>query len=176
MNYDKSELQGTEAEQLYKKIAIKNGYEIINSTIHENRNKHVDFIVRKDTITFTVDVKSLKRINSTDKYVDDSLICIELQNVNGGIGWLYGSEDKLAFFLREGICTVNREDVKNLFTTLNIDLTVPSIQSNRNKKKHIIYDRSQWAMKYNPEKMNDDRIIYILKEELLSLPHEIWSI
>jgi len=180
MNYTQSELQGTEAEKLYKQVAMNNGYLIIDATVHENKNKHIDFIVKKEKDTnnesFTVDVKSLKKINRSDKNIDDSLICIELQNVSGGTGWLYGKEDKLAFFIQEGICTISRLDLLNLFNTLNIDLNVKSMQSTKNKKVHTIYDRSQWRMKYDQSKFNNDRFIYITKAELLSLKHTIWSI
>jgi len=50
------------------------------------------------------------------------------------------------------------------------------MQSTKNKKVHTIYDRSQWRMKYDQSKFNNDRFIYITKAELLSLKHTIWSI
>jgi hypothetical protein len=50
-------------------------------------------------LSFKVDVKELKRINRSDANVNQNFHYLEIKNVNGRNGWVYGEADYFAFEL-----------------------------------------------------------------------------
>ena len=71
---------------------------------------HVDFwwdSPRKGKIG--VDVKGVKKNNRRDNRYDDKIHWLELQNVNGNPGWLYGKAEYIAFMTFSKILFVKRE-------------------------------------------------------------------
>ena len=165
--YAKSVKHGLKAEEKFKRIATTKNFNVQNSTIYQNKIKHIDFILCKNSenglYKRTVDVKGVKKINSE---FTDKLIFIELQNNNGGTGWLYGDVDGFAFEMMDGsFILVNRIDLVAKVESL-IDVNKPSITTVTKKQPYVIYDRKPWD--------NDDRIVLITQQDLLSLKHSKW--
>lgn len=74
------------------------GGECEKSTRYEDMFQHIDFwwdSPKKGRIG--VDVKGVKKKNRKDKEVDDSIHWVEIQNVKGNKGWIYGDAEYIAF-------------------------------------------------------------------------------
>ena len=68
------------------------------STPKEDRFQHVDFwwdSPKKGRIG--IDVKGIKKKNRNDSEYDDTIHWIEIKNVNGENGWIYGNSEYIAF-------------------------------------------------------------------------------
>jgi len=48
-------------------------------------------------IDIKIDVKAMKKINRTDETPNENIHYVEIKNVNGDKGWLYGDADYFAF-------------------------------------------------------------------------------
>ena len=57
------------------------------------------------------DVKGLKKQRRTDESPDQSIHWVEIKNVNGKDGWLYGDADFISFELQEYWVIVSRSDL-----------------------------------------------------------------
>lgn len=77
------------------------GGECVKSSKREDMFKHIDFFWIKDDHKISFDVKACKKGNRKDSDVDDQINWIEIQNIRGNPGWIYGKEDYVAF------CTLN---------------------------------------------------------------------
>lgn len=83
------------------------------STKNEDMFDHIDFwwdSPRKGRIG--IDVKGIKKSNRKDKIVDDSIHWIEIQNVRGNPGWIYGKSEYIAFRTFEKILFVKLVDLQ----------------------------------------------------------------
>lgn len=68
------------------------------STKEEDMYHHIDFwwnSPKKGEIG--IDVKGVKKKNRKDKEVDDTIHWVEIQNVKGNKGWIYGDAEYIAF-------------------------------------------------------------------------------
>lgn len=77
------------------------------STLKEDMRDHVDFwwdSPKKGRIG--VDVKGIKKKSRQDKEVDDTIHWIELLNVQGNPGWIYGKSTYIAFRTKKNILFV----------------------------------------------------------------------
>ena len=52
-------------------------------------------------ISYKFDVKGLKKIKRNNDEVDENFHYIEIKNVNGNLGWLYGQADYFVFELKK---------------------------------------------------------------------------
>ena len=102
---------GENAEQLFIVLAVKSGWKISASSKDENIDEHWDFLIEKDKESFKVEVKSKKRINRSDKDEQIALIWVELRNVKGDTGWLFGKADLIAFEKEKSFIFVKRLDL-----------------------------------------------------------------
>ena len=68
-------------------------------------------MIEKDENIFKVEVKSKKRINRSDKDEQNELIWVELRNVRGKTGWLFGKADLIAFEKEKSFLFVKRLDL-----------------------------------------------------------------
>lgn len=76
----------------------------------EDMFEHIDFwwdSPRKGRLG--IDVKGVKKNNRKDSRYDDKIHWLELQNVNGNPGWLYGKAEYIAFMTFSKILFVRRE-------------------------------------------------------------------
>jgi hypothetical protein len=152
------------ATVIFLKEAKAREWTVVKASRAEDIKEHWDWKLLKNDNTLKVDIKSLKRIDST-KEPDDSMICLEYTNVNGDIGWLRGKADYIAFLLKEGYIFVPRQillDYSNTVINWNGKLT----PSPKTKLPHTIYQRSQWDRK--------DIVAYITKKELISISTAMW--
>lgn len=89
--------RGEKAEELFAKIARKSGWQVSPSSKDENIDEHWDFQITKGEEHFKVEVKSAKRIDRRDANAQIDYTWVELQNVRGKVGWLFGKADLIAF-------------------------------------------------------------------------------
>lgn len=90
---DKERGQAVEAE--FVATAKAKGYTVEESSIEVDRKDHIDYYITKNGVTKSVDIKSIRGVGSgRDK---NEYTWIELQNVNGRRGWLYGKQDLIVF-------------------------------------------------------------------------------
>tara|TARA_R110000822_G_scaffold3036_9_gene13876 strand:+ start:1103 stop:1627 length:525 start_codon:yes stop_codon:yes gene_type:complete len=90
---DKERGQAVEAE--FVATAIAKGYTVEESSVEVDRKDHIDYYITKNSVTKSVDVKSIRGVGiGRDK---NEYTWIELQNVNGRHGWVYGNQDMIVF-------------------------------------------------------------------------------
>ena len=78
------------------------------ATIKQDIHEHWDVI---DVMGLKYDVKGMKKYRRSDDKPTDRLHWIELRNVNGKNGWLYGNADIIAFETRKWWLLVERKDL-----------------------------------------------------------------
>ncbi len=96
--------RGKTVEQQFASILSGAVFATIKQDIHE----HWDVM---DEMGVKYDVKGMKKYRRSDDKPTDRLHWIELRNVNGDDGWLYGLADVIAFETRKWWVMVNREDL-----------------------------------------------------------------
>jgi hypothetical protein len=84
-----------------------------SSTKSEDINKHFDLTINCKKY----DVKGLKKINRVDTMPNEQYHWIELKNVNGKLGWLYGEADYFAFELNEYWLIVDKLKLQELIAS-----------------------------------------------------------
>lgn len=92
-----SSREGHEAEMRFEDYAKKKGYVVTPSTKKENKYDHIDFFLEGKTGTVSIDLKARKRTSRKDKKFNDDWIWLEIKNVQGREGWLYGKADFIVF-------------------------------------------------------------------------------
>jgi len=80
---------------------------------------HTDFIIRKSRQNLRVDVKGQKSVETL------GFIWVELKNVIGKKGWLYGSADAIAFETPVMFIVVPRESLARLVEANIVDKILP---------------------------------------------------
>lgn len=86
-----------------------------NATKYQDINEHWDI-----KINYKIDVKGLKKINRNDSDVNENIHFLEILNVQGKLGWLYGSEvDYFAFELKKYWIVVEKMALQK-FVTENV--------------------------------------------------------
>lgn len=99
--------EGIITEESFRKLVETHFLSITKSSDDEDMNDHVDF-----TIPIKIDVKGLKKINRSDENVQDDYHFVEIKNVNGDNGWLYGQATYFAFELFEYFIFVDKEKLQ----------------------------------------------------------------
>jgi len=99
---------GDNAERLFIILAVKQGWKISASSKDENIDEHWDYLIEKENELFKVEVKSQKRINRGDKDEQTQFTWVELRNVRGKVGWLFGKADLIAFEKEKSFILVKR--------------------------------------------------------------------
>lgn len=102
--------RGLQAEESFKKLLG----EAITSSALSDRFDHVDFLVRYD----------VKRIRSVDEFGESNYHWLELVNVNGNTGWLYGKSDYFAFETKRYWIVVAKIDLHEFINNMVTDTTV----------------------------------------------------
>jgi len=169
--YAASVAMGKEAEETFVELAKTRNYSVTKATLQQDRMEHWDYELSKtinnNFFKRKIDVKAMKKINRSDEGPTDRMFLIELNNVGGGKGWLYGQADGFAFQLTNGFILIPKDDLIKQVESL-VDVTADSKPSTSNKKEHVIYDRKRWG--------NKDRFVYIKKEDLLAIRNTmLWS-
>lgn len=102
---------GEKAEGLFVDLAQKSGWQVSASSKDENINEHWDYQITKGEENFKVEVKSTKRVNRNDSRTQVDYTWVELRNVRGEIGWLFGKADLIAFEKESSFIFVKRLDL-----------------------------------------------------------------
>lgn len=157
-----TQTMGNEAEKQFKQIAEKNKYSVTVVTEQENINDHIDFKIEPyfSNVSYSVDVKSMKNrygVLQTDK------VLIELKNVIGRPGWIYGKADLIAFQTPEGFLIFNREQLK--------EYTENYIKYNPQALEHHRFEKSGMFVTLETKKVPIDAYVWLdletLKQELM---------
>jgi len=100
--------------------------------------KEVDIKEHWDlSISFKIDVKGLKKISRSDNSTNEHYHFVELKNVQGNLGWLYGEADYFAFETDEYWVVVKKEDLQNLVK----DKVSKTIVNSTDKSLYCLYSR-----------------------------------
>ena len=83
------------------------------SSKYEDVQLHVDFWCIKNDKKYGVDVKGLRKNRRDDKEYDDTINWIELLNVQGNPGWVYGEASYIAFLTKDSVIYVPRKKLAN---------------------------------------------------------------
>lgn len=84
------------------------------SSPEEDMKEHWDCEIVIDNQKMKVDVKGLKRLSKDNPLPNENSHWVELKNVNGNIGWLYGKADAFAFELYNYWLIVKKNELVNL--------------------------------------------------------------
>ena len=103
------------ADELFVMEAVEKtlGGKCEKSSRNEDMFDHIDFwwdSPKKGRIG--IDVKGIKKHNRKDSEVDDSIHWIEMMNVRGNLGWVYGKSDYIAFRTKTKILFVKLIDLQ----------------------------------------------------------------
>jgi len=96
--------RGKKTEEEFAKL-FKN-YRKSNKS--QDINEHWDL-----EISHKIDVKGLKKVKRSDSDVNEHFHWVEIKNVHGNKGWLYGDADYFAFELQNFWVIVYQEDLQN---------------------------------------------------------------
>ncbi len=161
-DYKDSYIEGNISENLFVSVAENNGFLVKESSKNDNIFNHIDFYLTKDNIKISFDVKGQKRKNRHDKNKSNEIVWVELKNVKGKNGWLYGKQDYVAFEFDNEFIIVKREHLKK-YIEKTIDFSSP-----------LVKNPSMAYKKLYQRKNRKDLITIINKSDLLLVPHRIW--
>jgi len=101
---------------IFQKIAISNNMIIKKSSYNTDIFDHIDYYMTYNNKSFTVDIKSAKKFmefNHSNGSILDEWIWVELKNVNGKNGWLYGKADYVVYVFLKELWFINRKRLIN---------------------------------------------------------------
>jgi hypothetical protein len=97
-------------ENEFINLVIKPNQKIILPTKEQDINEHWDVSI--NDIKF--DIKALKKVKRSDADTNQEIHWIEIENVHGKNGWLYGAADYIAFETNKSWLIVKRENLVKL--------------------------------------------------------------
>ena len=100
--------RGLAAEDRFLRVASGHGWEIEKTSTEDDILKHIDFSMKwkPDGPLYTVDVKARNTAEEGEE------TWIEMRNVNGTAGWLYGEADMIAFEQADRFIVVERDKLR----------------------------------------------------------------
>ncbi len=110
------------------------GWQVEKSNRHQDIDEHWDFKLTKNSTTYLVDVKAMKRLSRQDPSTQANFHYVEITNVKGKPGWLYGQADFFAFEVPEGFMLIAAEDLKR-FIDQSVDKTLFASKAKNAYKK-----------------------------------------
>lgn len=130
---------GTQAEQCFVKFcSLHKNLKIRKATKYENMVLHYDFVVQKREKSYRVEVKAIKS-RRRGLPPDPRVIFVELKDIHGNAGWLYGKADLIAFQQIDKFLIVPRD----LLVTRVEELKSSFRMSLHSGVHHTIYSRPQ---------------------------------
>ena len=106
-------------EELVMKLTQERwGGFVRRATLNEDRNSHIDFFWRATATHPEIgfDVKGLRKSKRSDSVYDDSMTWLELLNVQGNPGSLYGNAKYFAFITNSSVLYVPRQGILDYVT------------------------------------------------------------
>lgn len=154
--------EGLNSEQQFVQLALQRGFETKTSSRNEDMRKHIDVFIRKNNRTFSVDVKAPKRPSrhSTSNFMETTWI--EIENVRGDVGWIYGEQDLIAFDFDDKFILVKRTELMSYIESIIV--LEKNITSNIRNADYSLYQRPG----------RKDIISRISSSDLYMLEHKIW--
>jgi hypothetical protein len=149
------------AENEFSSFMQSRGNIVTESNSYQDRIEHWDFKIlnEKTDKEFKVDVKGLKKISRSDSSYQEEYHFVELQNENGGLGWLYGKCDYFAFELVNFWVFVSKDSLISF-----IEKSVQDVYVSTSKECYLKkYTREKWGKK--------DIITMVKTEDLKTLPN-----
>lgn len=151
--YRESWDRGQSTEERFRRCCEAKNIDHQKSEFHEDVNHHFDCILAN---SIRVDVKGRKRRKRSDTEMDDDIIYVELMNVKGNRGWLYGKADYFAFERLEGFVMVKKDDL--------IPLVERLVKDDFKSYPTLYY-------MYRRKNRPDEAVTLISYEDLLTIPH-----
>lgn len=147
--------RGNASEEAFRNLAIKNGFSVVKSTVEDDRHRHFDFIITKNT-PLRIEVKGLKRfpILNNDRTTNHFLL-IEWANVNGKQGWIFGDADLIAFEREDGFMLIPRRHLMEVAKKLCKD------GKNVARREEMLYN-------YYTRDGRDDRVSAIMIDDIVA--------
>lgn len=100
------------SDETFIRIAKARGLSIEKTSFNEDMYDHIDYYVTYKGIRFPVDIKSSKRtltLSGDSKELMEQWVWIELKNVAGNLGWLYGKARYIAYIFNNSMWLINRK-------------------------------------------------------------------
>lgn len=118
VNFKEYYKYGDEAEQRFVKSLQVYGFKNKKSSDYDDIHNHWDYIV---DFPFKVDVKSSKRFNKENIHPNDAYVVLEIKNVHGNKGSIYGDADFFAYELHDYFVLVCTK-VLRLWIATSVDM------------------------------------------------------
>lgn len=99
----------SDGKKTEKQFAKLFGKKVSFSNADEDIKEHWDLV-----LNLKFDVKGLKKRRRSDDAPDETIHWVEIKNVNGENGWLYGEADYFAFELEDYWVIVEKEKLQEL--------------------------------------------------------------
>ena len=177
--------QGTRTESSFARMATQRGWDVGETTFHQNVNLHIDCFLSKNGTTHAIDVKGMKAIERVNAVIQDTWHVVEFIAVttpkagassfslpfdigqpdfsrgSGRPGWVYGKADFIAFETRHHWLFVRPAELVDLCTSI-VDSSLLS-SSSRNAK-YQLYSRPQ----------RGDLFSFIHIDDIISIANYYW--
>lgn len=140
-NRDSLEL-GNTAQEIFKNLAIKKGFEVIPSSERQDIDEHWDYLIIKNATSekINVDIKAMKRIGRWDEKAQEDWVWIEFHGVRpNDPGWLFGSKANLFAFERKDDFVIIKKDALQYLANSLVDKS-KKVQK-ASEAKYRIYSR-----------------------------------
>ena len=128
---------GAEKEQEFANLLVlRHGGVVTHSDRSTDMKDHIDIFWEKDNKKFSFDIKGLKKSSKSDSKPDINIHWIEIANVRGNAGWVYGKADYIVFETDTDWLIVKR---RRLIDVINSKVTDTSIKNT--KELYTYYQR-----------------------------------
>lgn len=161
--------EGNSSEQLFAVVMKSHGWGVRSATMAE-QYKHIDFLLDKNDVHITVDVKAKKRLSSKDDNFLTGWLWVEIAGHSGNPGWLYGEQSHVAFHTDDGFMIVSRKSLAS-FCESKIDLAAPTWEWATESKdaKYKLYRR--WSA--NGGKSLEKSALISIDDLKLEIPYKV---
>ena len=153
---------GKKAELEFMKMMVYNNLEYRPSNKYENCRLHFDFIMKIPSQKHKfakVEVKAMKARRRGLK-PNPNLIYIELKNVDGNKGWIYGKSDYIAFEQKNTFLFVSTVELLNLVHAYESTMST----STWSGETHTLYSRHN----------RDDLVMILHKNDLNNIDDKFY--
>ena len=106
--YKKQEKEYAELISIFGEVSFSNE--------KEDMFEHWDVKLDTGDSVILTDVKAMRKVNRSDESPDERYHYVELKNVNGNDGWLYGKADCFAFEMENQYVVVNKDSLQKLIS------------------------------------------------------------
>ena len=150
---------GAEKEQEFADLLVlKHGGVVTHSDRNTDIKDHIDLFWEIDGKKFSFDVKGLKKNSRSDKVTDNNIHWIEIANVRGNAGWLYGKADYIVFETDTEWLLVKRRRLIEMINSKVIDTKISNT-----KELYTYYRRAG----------RKDIIVKVLTSDLVEIASKI---